>query len=157
MENRWVVSTLHCRRHWERICSILISERKGEKGRCQKARNGPELYLCGSEAAQMAGHAIGCLYLSVILQYVIAYMLWFVIYIYIFCSKFISFRCNISDDARILPKRIPFGSKWRNGFLYIRFGEVSDLVHCFVICTPSIPWQYFWHSDTCDYSFSFWY
>ena len=31
METRWVVSARHRRRHWERICSILISERKGKE------------------------------------------------------------------------------------------------------------------------------
>ena len=44
-------------------------------GRCQKARNGHEPYLCGREAAQMDDNTIGCLYLVVIVQYVITYML----------------------------------------------------------------------------------
>ena len=93
MENRWVVSARHRRRQWDRICSILISERKGKEERCQKARNGPEPYLCGREAAQMDDHTIGCLYLAVIVQYVITYMLWFMIHIsfatnpLVFCSS----------------------------------------------------------------------
>ena len=41
-------------------------EVKGKEGRRQKARNGPEPYLCGREEAQMNGHAIACLYVAVI-------------------------------------------------------------------------------------------
>ena len=58
----------------------IWKDRKRKKGRCQKARNGPEPYLWGREAAQMDGHTIGCLYLAVILQYVITLMLGFVIH-----------------------------------------------------------------------------
>ena len=72
-----VRSARHRRRHLERIYSILISEREGKKGRCQKARNGYKPYLWGREAAQMDDYTIGCLYLAVIalwLLYVITYM-----------------------------------------------------------------------------------
>ena len=37
--------------------------------------------LCGREAAQMDDDTIGCLYLAVIVQYVITYMLWLMIHI----------------------------------------------------------------------------
>ena len=59
----------------------IWKDRKRKKGRCQKARNGPEPYLWGREAAQMDDHTIGCLCWAVIVQYVIAYVLWFRIHI----------------------------------------------------------------------------
>ena len=90
MEARWGVSARHRRRQWERICSILLSERKGKKGRCQKVRNDPEPYLLRREVAQDGWphhwlFAFGCDYTICDYIYVV------ICDTYIFCNEFTSF------------------------------------------------------------------